>query len=43
MAGALLSVVTGWLERGMRATPEEMEKRFYALIRPSLLSVLRLK
>ena len=40
VAGALLSVITGWLEGGMRVPPETLADQFYRLVRPSLLNVL---
>lgn len=40
MAGAMLSVISGWLEKGMRQPPEEMARLFYSLVRPSVMSVL---
>ena len=43
MAGAMLSVITGWLEDDMTTPPGEMAQMFYSLVRPGLLSVLSLK
>jgi AcrR family transcriptional regulator len=42
VAGAMLSVLGGWLEDGMRHSPQEMATMFYKLIRPSILSALSL-
>ena len=43
VAGALLSVVTGWLEDDLQPSPEKMVQMFYRLVRPSILSVLSVK
>ncbi len=42
MAGAMLSVITGWLEDDMTTPPDEMARLFYSLVRPSILGVLAL-
>lgn len=42
VAGAMLSVLSGWLENDMRYSPEEMATMFYKMIRPSILSALSL-
>ena len=42
IAGAMLSVMTGWLENDMETPPEEMAQMFYALVRPCLLGALSL-
>ncbi len=42
MAGAMLSVLTGWLEEDMTTPPGEMAQRFYSLVRPGILQVLSL-
>ncbi len=42
MAGAMLSVLTGWLEDDMRTPPGEMARMFYKLVRPSILGALSL-
>ena len=43
VAGAMLSVLTGWLEDDMKTPPHEMARMFYKLIRPSVLGALGLK
>ncbi len=43
MAGAMLSVITGWLEDDMKTPPGEMAQMFYSLVRPSILGALSLK
>ena len=43
IAGAMLSVITGWLEDDMKTPPEEMAQRFYSLVRPSILGALSLE
>ena len=43
IAGALLAVVSGWLEEGMKQTPDEMAAAFYQLLRPSIVVVLGLE
>ena len=43
VAGALLSVVTGWLEDDMRTPQGEMARMFYGLVRPGILSALSLQ
>ena len=42
MAGAMLSVLTGWVEEDMKTPPGEMARMFYSLVRPGILSVLSL-
>ena len=42
IAGAMLSVLTGWLEAGMKTPPSEMAGMFYSLARPSILGALSL-
>ena len=42
IAGAMLSVLTGWLEADIKPPPSEMAKMFYSLARPSILGVLSL-
>ena len=39
-AGAMLSVMTGWLEDDMRTPPAEMAALFYSLVRPGIVSAL---
>lgn len=34
LAGALLSLLTWWIDRGMAASPEEMDALFHRLVRP---------
>lgn len=43
IAGAMLSVLTGWLEAGMKTPPSEMAQMFYSLVRPSILGALSLE
>ncbi len=43
IAGAMLSVLTGWLEDDMRTPKDEMARMFYQLVRPGILSALSLK
>ncbi len=43
IAGAMLSVLTGWLEAGMKTPSSEMAGMFYRLVRPSILGVLSLE
>ncbi len=43
IAGAMLSVLTGWLETGMKTPPGEMARMFYNLARPSILGALALR
>ena len=43
MAGAMLSVMTGWLEDDMKTPPGEMAGMFYSLVRPSILGALSLE
>lgn len=40
LAGAMLSVLSGWLDEERRRTPEEMAQLFYSLVRPSVMSAL---
>ena len=40
IAGAMLSVLTGWLESGMKTPPSEMAGMFYSLARPGILGAL---
>ena len=42
MAGAMLSVLTGWLEENVKTPPDEMAQMFYSLVRPSVFEVLAL-
>ena len=42
MAGAMLSVLTGWLEDDVKTPPDEMAQMFYSLVRPSVFEVLAL-
>ena len=43
VAGALLSVVTGWLEDDLKPPPDDMVQMFYRLVKPSILGVLSLE
>ena len=43
MAGAMLSVIAGWLEDDMKTPPGDMAQMFYSLVRPSILGALSLK
>lgn len=40
LAGAMLSVLAGWLDKEQRQPPEEMARLFYSLVRPSVMSAL---
>lgn len=42
VAGAMLSVITGWLEDDMRTPQDELARMFYSLVRPGILSALSL-
>jgi AcrR family transcriptional regulator len=43
LAGAMLSVLGGWLEDEMKTPPKEMAAIFYKLMRPIMFSVLSLE
>lgn len=40
VAGAMFSVMTGWLEDDMRTPPAEMARLFYDLVRPGIVRAL---
>ncbi len=42
MAGAMLSVISGWLEDDMKTPPGEMAQMFYSLVRPGIMGALSL-